>query len=179
MLDDEEATHLMTEAAEHLSQADLPSEVADALAMGAMTTLVKDNGCGRHFSPGGGAHYGAGCTEVRVPLEQEQSVARVVRSLSIDGVRDFDHIKRKAMMQAFYTNPDLAPVLPFVRLFHGRDSKFVWYDEEGLPHGASRVSPSCQLCLPWVYLDRHTCCTMLTDLSASPAHSPPHSVDPS
>ena len=44
MLDDEEATHLITEAAEHLSQADLPSEVADALAMGAMTALVKDNG---------------------------------------------------------------------------------------------------------------------------------------
>ena len=44
MLDDEEATHLITEVAEHLSQADLPSEVADALAMGAMTALVKDNG---------------------------------------------------------------------------------------------------------------------------------------
>ena len=54
--------------------------------------------------------------------------------LSIDGVGAFDHIKRKAMMEALYTNPELAPVLPFVRLFYGKDSKYVCYDEEGLPH---------------------------------------------
>ena len=42
LLDDEEATLLVTEAAEHLSKADLPIEVADALAMG--TAMMKDNG---------------------------------------------------------------------------------------------------------------------------------------
>ena len=44
LLDDQEATLLITEAAEHLSKADLPTEIADALAMGAMTALMKDNG---------------------------------------------------------------------------------------------------------------------------------------
>ena len=44
LLDDEEATLLITEAAEHLSKADLPVEVADALAMRAMTAMMKDNG---------------------------------------------------------------------------------------------------------------------------------------
>ena len=161
MLDDEEATHLITEAAEHLSQADLPSEVADALAMGAMTALVKDNGGIRGIVTGDTFRRGVARTMAQqcalrferacMPFQYALStragtdcVARVVRSLmeldprktllSIDGVGAFDHIKRKAMMEALYTNPDLAPVLPFVRLFYGKDSKYVWYDEEGLPH---------------------------------------------
>ena len=62
--DDEEATLLITEAAEHLSKADLSTEIADALAMGAMTALMKDNGrikgivTGGHFQSRGGAHDG-------------------------------------------------------------------------------------------------------------------------
>ena len=149
MLDDEEATHLIIEAAEHLSQADLPSEVADALAMGAMT--VKDNGGIRGIVAGDTFRRGVARTMAQqcalrferacMPFSTRAGtdcVARVVRSLmevdprktllSIDGVGAFDHIKWKA------TNPDLAPVLPFVRLFYGKDSKYVWYEEEGLPH---------------------------------------------
>ena len=58
---DEEATLLIIEAAEHLSKADLPTEIADALAMGALTALMKDNGHIRsivHFPLGSGAHDG-------------------------------------------------------------------------------------------------------------------------
>ena len=44
LLDDDEATLLITEAAEHLSKANLPTEIADALAIRAMTALMKDNG---------------------------------------------------------------------------------------------------------------------------------------
>ena len=71
-------------------------------------------------------------------------VARVVRSsmelgprntfLSIDGIGAFDHIKRKAMLEALYTNSELAPLLPFVRLFCGKDSTYVSSDDAGLPH---------------------------------------------
>ena len=73
-------------------------------------------------------------------------VARVVRFrslieldprktlLSIDGIGAFDHIKRKAMMEALHPNPELASLLPFVRLFYGKDSKYVWYDDDGLSH---------------------------------------------
>ena len=46
----------------------------------------------------------------------------------------FDHIKRKAMVEALYNNPELASLVPFVRLFHGKDSKHVWCDDDGLSH---------------------------------------------
>ena len=69
-------------------------------------------------------------------------VARVVRSMmeldptktlvSIDGIGAFDHIKRKSMLEALHNNGDLAPFLPFVRMFFGKDSTYVWYDDEGV-----------------------------------------------
>ena len=64
-------------------------------------------------------------------------VARVVRSEdfgSIDGTGAFDHTKRKSMLEALHNNADLAPFLPFVRMFYGKDSTYVWYDDEGVPH---------------------------------------------
>ena len=50
--------HLITEAAERLSKADLPTEIADALAMGAMTALMKDNGRIRDIVTGGTFRWG-------------------------------------------------------------------------------------------------------------------------
>ena len=44
LLDDEEATLLVTEAAEHLSVADVPGEIAEALGLGALTALLKEDG---------------------------------------------------------------------------------------------------------------------------------------
>ena len=158
LLDDEEATLLITEAAEHLSKADFPSEIADALAMEAMTALMKDNGRIRgivtgDFPSGGGAHHGTtvkfecACMPFQYALSTRAGtdcVALVTRSLieldprktllSIDGIVAFDLFKRKAMMEALHTNPELASLLPFVRLFHGKDSKCVWYDDDGLSH---------------------------------------------
>ena len=54
--------------------------------------------------------------------------------LSIDGIGAFDHIKRKSMLEALYSKPALAPLLPFVRTFYGKDSTYAWYDDEGAPH---------------------------------------------
>ena len=100
---------------------------------------------GRHFPSGGGAHDGTTMRlEVRPCLHAyalstragTDCAARVVRSLmeldprktlvSIDEIGAFNHIKRKAMMEALHTNPELASFLPFVRLFYGKDSKYVW-----------------------------------------------------
>ena len=44
--------------------------------------------------------------------------------LSNDGISAFDHFKRKSMLEAF----------PFVRLFYGKDSTHVWYNDVGVPH---------------------------------------------
>ena len=75
-------------------------------------------------------------------------VARVVRLLteldpkktllSINGIGAFDHIKRKSMLEALHNNPALAPLLPFVRTFYGKNSTYVWYDDEGVPHEISQ-----------------------------------------
>ena len=128
---------LITEAAEHLSKADLPTEIGDALAMGAMTALMKDNGRIRGIVTGDTFRRGVartmaqqcalkferGCMPFQYALSTRAGtdcVARVVRSLmeldprktllSIDGIRAFDHIKREAMMEALHTNPELASI---------------------------------------------------------------------
>ena len=44
LLEDEEATLLVTEAAEHLSVADVPGEIAEALGLAALTALLKEDG---------------------------------------------------------------------------------------------------------------------------------------
>ena len=54
--------------------------------------------------------------------------------LSIDGIGALDHIKRKSMLDALYTNPALAPLIPFARMFYGKDSTHVWYDDEEVLH---------------------------------------------
>ena len=158
---DEEATLLIIEAAERLSKADLPTEIADALAVGAMTALMKDNGrirgivtedtfrrgVARTIAQQCALKFDRACMPFQYALSTRAGtdcVARVVRSLieldprktllSIDGIGAFDHIKRKAMMEALHTNPELASLLPFVRLFYGKDSKYVWYDDDGLSH---------------------------------------------
>ena len=161
LLDDETATLLVTEAAEHLCVADVPGEIADALGLGALTALVKDNGRIRGIVTGDTFRRGVARTmaqqcakkfeEACMPFQYALStragtdcVARVVRSMmeldptktlvSIDGIGAFDHIKRKSMLEALHNNADLAPLLPFVRMFYGKDSTYVWYDDEGVPH---------------------------------------------
>ena len=44
LLNDEEATLLVTQATEHMCTADLPGEIADALGLSALTALLKENG---------------------------------------------------------------------------------------------------------------------------------------
>ena len=51
--------------------------------------------------------------------------------LSVDGVGAFDLISRSAMMQGLVDMPDGVKVLPFVRMFHGTPSQFLWEDELG------------------------------------------------
>ena len=165
LLDDEQATLLITEAAEHLSTADLPKEIADAIGLGSLTALLKENGSIRGIVTGDTFRRGVARTmaqqcakifeEACMPYQYALStragtdcVARVVRLLteldpkktllSIDGIGAFDHIKRKSMLEALHNNPALAPLLPFVRTFYGKNSTYVWYDDEGVPHEISQ-----------------------------------------
>ena len=71
--------------------------------------------------------------------------------LSVDGVGAFDLIGRQAMLTALRDTPDANAILPFVRLFYGSPSEFVWADSASNPHSvlyrlkaASRVIRSCR-----------------------------------
>ena len=55
--------------------------------------------------------------------------------LSVDGVGAFDLISRSAMMQGLVDMPDGVKVLPFVRMFCGTPSQFLWEDELGTGRG--------------------------------------------
>ena len=146
LLDDRQATLLITEAAEHLSTAFLPKEIAD-------TALQKENGSIRGILTGTHSFREVARTiaqqcakifeEACMPNQYALStragtdcVARVVRLLteldpkktllSIDGIGAFDHIKRKSMLEALHNNPALALPPPFVRTFYGKNSTYVW-----------------------------------------------------
>ena len=54
--------------------------------------------------------------------------------LSVDGIGAFDLISRKAMLEALLTVDGGSQLLPFVCMFYGAHSQYLWEDEEGTTH---------------------------------------------
>ena len=52
--------------------------------------------------------------------------------LSMDGISAFDMISRRAMLEALQRLPGGEQVLPYVRLFYGRQSTYLWDDDIGV-----------------------------------------------
>ena len=69
------------------------------------------------------AHVIQGLTE----LKPEATV------LSIDGISAYDQISRAAMMDGLFSLCG-GEAVPFVRLFHGSPSTYMWEDAEGVEH---------------------------------------------
>ena len=53
--------------------------------------------------------------------------------MSIDGISAYDQISRAAMLDGLYTYCG-GETIPFVRMFHGSPSTYVWEDAEGVEH---------------------------------------------
>ena len=164
LLDDEEATLLVTEAAEHLSTADLPKEIGDAIGLGALTALLKKKGSIRNIVTGGHS-----AEESHAPWHNSVQIFEEACSLSVralhasgdwprcssgqvvDGVgpaedsvvhrrhRDIRPSNGSRCWRPLHINPALTPLLPFVRTFYGKDSTYVWYDDEGAPTRSFRA----------------------------------------
>ena len=161
LLDDERATELLAYVAERFAWGDVPDDIIEALSLGKLTALMKDNGRVRGIVAGDIFRRGVARTlaqqfakdfeQARMPFQYALStragtecVARVVRALteldgrltlvSIDGIGAFDHIKRKSMLTAMQGHPKLNQLLPFVRQFYGRQSQYMWYDDAGGAH---------------------------------------------
>ena len=53
--------------------------------------------------------------------------------MSIDGISAYDQISRAAMLDGLYTHCG-GETIPFVRMFYGSPSTYVWEDAEGVEH---------------------------------------------
>ena len=54
--------------------------------------------------------------------------------ISLDGIGAFDHVQRSAIMQKLLATPELHSLVPYVRLWYGRQSRFLWTDDSGTVH---------------------------------------------
>jgi hypothetical protein len=54
--------------------------------------------------------------------------------ISLDGVGAFDHVERKAMFEKLLAQPSLQSLVPYVRTWYGRQSCFLWRDDDGVVH---------------------------------------------
>ena len=53
---------------------------------------------------------------------------------SVDGVSADDMISRRSMLEALRQLPGGGAALPFVRMFYGRTSEYLWEDDSGVVH---------------------------------------------
>ena len=71
--------------------------------------------------------------------------------LSVDGVGAFDLVPLNAMLQGLMGMDGGDRILPFVRMFYGGPSTFLWEDDLGTTFCKERVGnkaiPSCPCCL--------------------------------
>ena len=54
--------------------------------------------------------------------------------LSIDGIGEYDHVLRSAMMSKLHAVPCLRGLLPFIRATHAQPTEFLWEDSAGVRH---------------------------------------------
>ncbi len=161
VLDDEPCSALLHEAANHLAQADVPPEIAQAIRLGRMTALRKRDGgvrgivvgdmlrrlVARTFAQESAGDFEAACAPYQYALSTRagtECIAHIFQAvteaspsttiLSIDGIGAYDLISRGAMLQSLAAVPRAAAVLPFTLLFYGQPSEYMWYDAQGQGH---------------------------------------------
>ncbi len=135
----------------------------DVLRLGRMVALMNSNGKVRGIVAGdvfrrmvGGAHYsqaaGPGVHRglLTLPIYPKSTragtvcVAHAIRSVterrptattvSIERVGAFDNVSRQAILENLMKLPQGAAALPFVRMFYGSPSLYLWHDQHGHPH---------------------------------------------
>ena len=161
ILDDSAAVDSFGAVATRLARAQLPATIAQALGLGRLIAIRKPAGAVRgivvgdylrrlvartlaqHFAPAFDVatrphQYAlatrAGTEALAHSLQLECEIDPTWTVLSVDGVGAYDLISRLAMLRALRNTPDAASVLPFVRLFYGQPSTFLWRDDAGVVH---------------------------------------------
>ena len=160
-LEDEWALNRLTDVGEYLARGEVPQAVVEALALSQMTALRKGNGRVRGICAGDtlrrlvaktlARQYQTRLREAVAPANfgladrsGTDSLVHMVRALteldpqctliSIDGVGAYDHVSRTRMLTELWRQEGLRDLVPFVRMWLGRQSTFVWTDDAGEQH---------------------------------------------
>ena len=154
-------THLLFRAGELLCQGHVPLEVLNIILLGRLTALQKPTGGVRGIVAGEvlrrlvartmAQQLGPAVGNFTAPFQFAlttrsgcECVAHTIQALcqadpeltltSLDGVSAFDLISRRAMLEGLAHVPGGASALPFVHLFYGRPSRYLWEDDHGVAH---------------------------------------------
>ena len=158
-LENEADSELFVQVCAQLAVGNVPEEIIDTIRLGRMTALSKPDGGVRGIVVGdivrrlvartiakqiakkveettapfqyalttkGGCECVAHILQTLTELNQETTI------ISIDGMGAYDLISRNAMMEGFLRMEDGDQILPFVRMFYGTPSTYLWEDEMGV-----------------------------------------------
>ena len=161
LLDSPRDTHLLFDACQLLSTAKVLQKIKDAMRLGRMTALSKDDGDVRGIVAGDvlrrltartmaqqlgkaveaatapfqfALSTKAGCECVPHTLQALCEMNPEATVVSVDGIGAFDLVSRRAMLEGLHAIPGGAEALPFVRMFYGQPSRYLWEDCEGIVH---------------------------------------------
>ena len=161
LYDDETSTAHLGQVTQLLAQARVPPTIAAAIALGRLVALQKPNGRVRGIVVGDtlrrlvsrcmaqqyASTFQAACQPHQYALSTRAGTEAIVHALttlsqtdpnytilSVDGIGAFDNISRNSMLQELLQLPTANKCIPFVRMFYGRQSQFVWHDTDGHAH---------------------------------------------
>ena len=103
--------------------------------------------CARTLAQQFADHFDAACRPYQYALSTRSGAEALVHTLqvltetsptatvlSVDGVGAYDHVSRQAMLEALRDVPGACRLLPYVRMWYGSPSTYVWHDSVGQPH---------------------------------------------
>ncbi len=158
LLEDDDAWGFFTLLAQDFARAAVPDSVMQALRLGRMTALQREDGKIRGIVAGSvlrrlvckavAAQFSDEFLERTAPFQfalqtkaGTDALAHAIRLLtdfdpdavviSLDGVGAFDHVKRSAFFSKLFACEELRPLLPLVSALYGSQSRFLWHDAQG------------------------------------------------
>ena len=180
MVDEEQDWALISELAQDFARANVPEEVMQALRLGRMTALKKDNGKIRGIVAGSivrrlvcktvakqfSDHFLERTSPFQFALQTKAGTDALAHALrlvtdsdpdtvvvSLDGVGAFDHVRRAAFFEKLMSCEELRELLSLVRALYGSCSRFLWTDDKGKQHVIPQAEGGEQGCplMPALY----------------------------
>ena len=165
LLDDAHSTHMFFRMGGNLARAQVPEVAVAAVRSGRMTSLSKEDGGVRGIVTGDvvrrlvariiAEQLGPAVKAATAPHQYALStragcecIAHAIQALcglnpgatvtSVDGIGAYDSISKRAMLQGLMQVGGGSATLPFVRMFYGAPSEYLWEDDFGQVHTISQ-----------------------------------------